>query len=42
MIINRVLLKYGYSAFSLEILVYCDRDELMKEEKYYIGLFNPE
>jgi hypothetical protein len=42
MIINRALLKYGYSAFSLEILVYCNRNELMKEEKYYIDLFNPE
>lgn len=42
MIICRALLKYGYSAFSLEILVYCDRDELMREEKFYLDLLKPE
>ena len=42
MVINRGLLKYGYSAFSLEVLVYCDRSELMVQEKCYIDVLNPE
>ncbi len=40
--INRALLKYGYSAFSLDILAYCDKSELMRKEKYFIDLFEPE
>jgi group I intron endonuclease len=34
MAINKALLKYGYSQFSLSILEYCD--ELMIKEKYYL------
>jgi group I intron endonuclease len=40
--INLAILKYGYSAFSLEILVYCDTSELMREEKHWIDHLNPE
>ena len=42
MIINLALLKYGYSAFSLDILAYCDKSELMRKEKYFIDLVEPE
>jgi group I intron endonuclease len=42
MIINRALLKYGYSAFRLEILEYCGKDKLMEKEKYYLDFINPE
>lgn len=40
--INVALLKYRYSNFKLEILEFCDIDLLMKREKYYMDLFNPE
>jgi group I intron endonuclease len=40
--INRALLKYGYSNFSLEILEYCDKSELLTREKYYFNLLNPD
>jgi group I intron endonuclease len=36
------LLKYGYSEFSLEILEYCDKEELISREQYYIDCLNPE
>ncbi len=41
-IISKALLKYGYSAFSLEIFEYCDAKDLMERESYYIRLLNPE
>lgn len=42
MLINRALLKYGYSSFSLEILEYCSKDESLKRENYYLKLFKPD
>jgi hypothetical protein len=41
-IISKALLKYGYSAFSLEILEYCDAKDLIERESYYITLLKPE
>lgn len=35
------LLKYGYSNFELEILEYCDSEDLIKKEQYYIDLLKP-
>jgi group I intron endonuclease len=40
--ICRALLKYGYSNFSIEILEYCDPSELLKREKYYMDIFQPD
>jgi group I intron endonuclease len=42
MLIHRALLKYGYSGFKLEILEYCDKDDLLAREQYYLDLFKPE
>ena len=42
MIINRALLKHGYSKFKLEILEYCNPKELSKREQYYMDAFTPE
>jgi hypothetical protein len=36
------LLKYGHDNFSLTILEYCERDQLLIREKHYWGIFNPE
>jgi len=36
------LLKNGYSKFTLEILEYCDSEDLIKREQYYIDLLKPE
>jgi len=41
-IINSALLKYGYSNFSLEILEYCDKEEVLKREQYYLDSLKPE
>ena len=41
LIISRVLIKYGYSNFSLEILEYCDEAELLIREQYYFDKLNP-
>ena len=40
--INRALLKWGYSNFSLSILEYCDKEDLIKREQYYMDTLNPE
>lgn len=40
--IDRALLKYGYSSFTLEILEYCDTDNLLKREQYYLHNLKPE
>nr|QCW06906.1 ribosomal protein S3 [Drechslerella brochopaga] len=40
--IFRALLKYGYSSFQLEILEYCDPEDCIKREQYYIDLLKPE
>lgn len=39
--IYRALFKYGYSAFSLEILEYCDPSEAINKEQYFIDLLKP-
>lgn len=41
LIINRALIKYGYSNFSLEILEYCNISDLTKREQYYLDILNP-
>lgn len=40
--INRALLKWGYSSFSLSILEYCSIDILIQREQYYFDLLKPE
>lgn len=40
--IYRTLLKYGYYNFSLDILEYCEPNELISREQYYIDFLNPE
>lgn len=42
MTINKALLKYGYSDFSLLILEYCEPDVCIEREQYYIDLYKPE
>jgi len=42
MLINRALLKNGYSQFSLTILEYCEVEELTNREKHYFNLLKPE
>jgi group I intron endonuclease len=38
---ERALLKYGFSNFSLEILEYCDYEDLLKREQYYLDTLKP-
>ena len=40
--IYRAILKYGYSNFILEILEYCDKNETLIREQYYIDNLKPE
>jgi len=40
--IDRALLKHGFSNFSLEILEYCNEDNVLKREQYFIDLLKPE
>jgi hypothetical protein len=40
--ICKALLKYGYSGFSLEILEYCEKNEVLGREQFYLGSFKPE
>ena len=40
-IIYSALLKYGYAAFRLEILEYCDDKILLQREQYYIDKLKP-
>jgi group I intron endonuclease len=42
MVINKAILKYGYSNFKLEILEYCDKSVCIEKEQYYIDLLKPE
>lgn len=42
MVINKALLKYGYSSFKLDILEYCNRDDAIYREQYYMDLLKPE
>jgi group I intron endonuclease len=41
-IINRALLKYGYSNFRLHIMEYCEPNALFSREQYYIYILKPE
>jgi group I intron endonuclease len=40
--ISRALIKYGYSNFSVTILEYCDKSELLIREQYYFDKLNPQ
>jgi group I intron endonuclease len=42
MIINKALLKYGYSGFKLDILEYCSKETVIAREQYYLDLLKPE
>lgn len=42
MSINKALLKYGYSNFTIKILEFCDTNSLTTKEKYYFDMFSPE
>lgn len=42
MVINKALLKYGYSEFKLEILEYCSPKELAIREQYFMDHLYPE
>lgn len=41
-VIYMALIKYGYFAFRLEILEYCDPSEAINKEQYYLDLLKPE
>lgn len=41
MLINKALLKYGHSAFTLYILEYCKVEDLLIREQYYFDTFKP-
>jgi NUMOD1 domain len=41
MIICKALLKYGYSNFKLEILEYCDVNNVRAREQYYLDTLKP-
>ncbi len=40
--ICKSLLKHGHSAFSLEILEYCEPKEVINKEQYYLNKLRPE
>jgi len=40
--IYKALLEDGYKNFTLEILEYCDKNNLIEREQYYIDLIKPE
>lgn len=40
--IDRALLKHGFSNFTLEILEYCDKDNVLEREQYYLDLIKPQ
>lgn len=41
-LIYRALLKYGYTEFSLGILEYCEGEQVVNREQYYIDLLDPQ
>lgn len=41
-IISRALIKYGYSNFSVTILEYCDKSDLLLRELSYFDKLNPQ
>lgn len=40
--IDKALLKYGLSNFTLEILEYCDKHNVLEREQYYMDLVKPQ
>ncbi len=42
MLINKALIKYGYSNFTLQILEYCGPSIVISREQYYLDKFMPE
>jgi group I intron endonuclease len=42
MIIHRAILRYGYSNFKLEIMEYCDKENLLIREQHYLDSLKPE
>jgi hypothetical protein len=42
MVIHKALIKYGYSGFKLEIIEYCNQNEVLTREQYYLDLLKPE
>jgi group I intron endonuclease len=40
--ISRALIKYGYSNFSLIILEYCNKSDLLEREQYYFDKLEPQ
>lgn len=40
--IKNALLKYGHKKFNLEILEYCEKEDLIKREQYYLDELTPE
>lgn len=42
MLIHKAILKYGYSAFLIQILEYCEPSDAIKREQYNIDLLKPE
>ena len=42
MIIYKAILKYGYANFKLEILEYCNPNDVLLREQYYLNLLKPE
>ena len=40
--IDRALLKYGFSSFSLEILEYCKREQLLVRQQHYMDNLSPQ
>jgi len=41
MSIHKAILKYDYSAFSIEVLEYCKPEDTIKREQYYLDLYQP-
>jgi group I intron endonuclease len=42
LIISRALINYGYNNFSVTILEYCDKSNLLVREQYYLDKFKPQ
>ncbi len=42
MVICKAILKHSYSSFSLEILEYCEKENVLAREQYYLDLIQPE
>ena len=41
MLISLALIKYKIENFSLDILEYCSKNDTIKREQYYLGVYNP-